>query len=122
METQEFLQYIETYYPVEYDLVGRSTATKIINTLLADKELEVVTSEEGSNFEILEIISLIALLVETIKSILEIIDHFKQRKEEVTFKKVKEKVLEKLNQSDRDRIDNEDLDELVKDIVDKKRK
>ena len=119
MERDEFLYYVETYYPVDYDIVGRSTTIQIIDTILDGKDLKIVTSKEGSNFGIVESIGVVALVIEVIKGVLEIIKSFKEMKEEVTVDKVKKKILEKISESDKEKIANEDLEQLIEEIVEK---
>lgn len=122
IEQKDYLYYIENYYPIEYDVVGHSTTIQIINAVLESRQLEVITSQEGSNFGIAESLSLIALVVQIIKAILEIIEYFEKKKEEATIDTIKKEVLKNMSELEKEKVNTEDLNQLIKEILERERK
>ena len=111
------LSYIESYYPIDYELAGKATTVQIVNSVFANKEIEIVTTDQGSNFDVVASLEVIALVVETVKAVLEIVQYFHEKVEKVTIEKVREKITEKVSKSGKKKLDDEELKQLIREVI-----
>lgn len=111
------LSYIESYYPIDYELAGKATTVQIVNSVFANKEIEIVTTDQGSNFDVVASLEVIALVVETVKAVLEIVQYFHEKEEKVTIEKVREKITEKVSKSGKKKLDDEELKQLIREVI-----
>lgn len=115
----KILNYVVTYYPMDYEIVGKASTTRIINSILTNKKIELSTSEHGSNFDIVSSIELLALVVTVIKEIFEIIEHISKKKEKVTPERIEAEILRGSNNPKKSElIDSEEFKKLLQEIVD----
>jgi predicted DNA-binding protein YlxM (UPF0122 family) len=111
------LSYVESYYPMDYELAGKANTIQIIDSVFANKAIEIVTSEQGSNFDVVASLEVIALVVETVKAVLEIVQYFHEKKEKVTLEKIKKELVEKLSKSGKKKMEGEELEQLIREMI-----
>ena len=117
--------YVRDCFPVEYDIVGYSTTNRIIEAKLQGREIELVTSEEGSNLEVGEIIILMGVIVTIVKEVLEIMDYLKKRYPGRKFterdvENASKLLEERLGENEVKKIEKSSLDSLIKTVISKK--
>lgn len=120
LSPNEILEYIQVYYPIEYDLVGKTTTLNIINTKLNSQEIKIISSDKGSNFDIVEIIELIAIVVEVIKTIIEIVNSMHRKDEPTYIEEVKKAVLDELSDLEKRTVQEDTFEKLVDKIIQKR--
>jgi hypothetical protein len=102
---------------MDYELAGKANTIQIIDSVFANKAIEIVTSEQGSNFDVVASLEVIALVVETVKAVLEIVQYFHEKKEKVTLEKIKKELVEKLSKSGKKKMEGEELEQLIREMI-----
>ncbi|MBN3943181.1 hypothetical protein [Nostoc sp. NMS9] len=117
-DTNEIVELIEEFYPIEYDLAGRSTVENIAQTTVAGKNIDVISSRRGSNFEVGSTILFLCAVAEGISALLDIIDRFRSKHQSISVAKVKQELLASVDEDKQDKMDTEVFDQIIQQVVD----
>lgn len=115
-ELSTVLKYIEEFYPVEFDNLGEATVINLTQATLSNKNINVVSSKQGSDFDVKETIEFVCIVVQGIAATWQLLKEYKSISKPTT-NDIKKQLLEAFPDYQKKVLDTPELVALLEQVI-----